>query len=287
MNTRFISPNLTIVLVTASIAACTVPGKDPLNLNQTSEDETPVTCSGSEAACLGQNVSGFTADAAPPVTRDAEWAESLKFEVDEISEGVDADDADARERVEIELFPPTSLGALLSDHFHAVGSYALTAAIDYEESLKRVREAQPESGALLLDTYARLDSSARRDRLWILYTLGALLDERALPLFEQVASDPSLPDPDGARSGERVGELMVRSFAVLGLRRLAGAGLDEAADVLLQLVGSEGLSAAVRHRAVDALVDLGFDPRQLDLSTGDMWVLEVERPDQPPSVAAD
>ncbi|MEM7677897.1 MAG: hypothetical protein AAF449_18015, partial [Myxococcota bacterium] len=184
-------------------------------------------------------------------------------------------------------FPATSIGALLDAHLKAIGSFGNHSAKEYEESLARLRSVESKAIPVLLDTYYQRPVEDRIHRLWIIHTLGALEAKAAIDLFEEIARQPSLPAFDEREFNDAGAELLVRSFSVLGLRRVAGAGTTSALEGLVRVAEDVRLHPAVRNRAIDGLIDLEFDLSRLKLSAEDEPMRRVERPSEPPEVPVD
>jgi hypothetical protein len=165
---------------------------------------------------------------------------------------------------------------------HRMNSVGEAAEQDYQRALSRVRDHSGETVAAVASAgWESLPENAYLDR-WALVQLLADLEMPAtIEVLDAVLSTP-LPPERSAEHDHRystVGqEIVVRTTAVEGLRRLAANDDARAADALMRHVRHE--NRTVRVACVMALRDLGREYEESlrsAITEEDRFLLEIRR----------
>ncbi len=183
----------------------------------------------------------------------------------------------------VNIFPDTPLGYHLHEHINEiVDSTGSNAASRYQASLTVLR-TNPEAVTVMLEqAYQSLDETLYLDRWKIVDTLASLESEFALDSLATIASE-SISVEKNRKTREfstYEEEVMIRTSAIDGIKRLAQAGIVEAYDELFQLVGSGDrsvqLSAVIAYRSLSFVHGNGIEELRTVLASEDEWMLDLE-----------
>lgn len=154
---------------------------------------------------------------------------------------------------------------------------------EYQQSLQALRTVAKEAIPVIADEYVALPETRYLDRWSLVHLLGELQDPSALPTLDEIIDSPIPAERSKVlhEYSTRADELMLRTTAVEGIKRIAEKDSKRARDLLLKKARHAQLS--IRRAAVQSYLEVGGPDaaeKLLEiLPEEDRWLLEIQRQD--------